>query len=100
MHRSTGWTFYGREGCDCCATAASFLLALVQGNQLTLRVVDVPPHHRGDGHDGLPRSIPAFVDPGGTVVWMGSFDSEATRMALEAWGVANIQDGVHLHAAA
>lgn len=98
MHRSTGWTFYGREGCDCCATAAGFLLAIVHGNQLTLRVVDVPPHHRGDGKE-LPMSIPAFVDPAGKVVWEGSFDSEATRMALEAWGIAHLDahgpTGIH-----
>ena len=99
MHRSTGWTFYGREGCDCCTTAAAFLLALVRGHQLTLRVVDVPPHHRGQDA-GLPHSIPAFTDPGGKVVWQGSFDSEATRMALEAWGVANIGAVPHVYAAA
>jgi hypothetical protein len=90
MHRTTGWTFYGREGCDCCATAASFLMAVVQGHRLTLRMVDVPPHHR-DTHPEIPPSIPAFVDPGGKVVWQGSFDSEATRMALEAWGVGPVQ---------
>src|ERR1041384_7593239 len=85
MHRSTGWTFYGREGCDCCATAAGFLLAIIHGNRLTLDMVDVAPHHR----DG-PASIPAFTDPAGKIVWQGAFDSEATRQALEAWGVAAI----------
>lgn len=100
MHRSTGWTFYGREGCDCCATAAGFLLGLVHGNRLTLRMVDVAPHHRGH-EEGMPDSIPAFVDPRGKVVWQGSFDSEATRMALEAWGVATIADRpANVHAAA
>jgi hypothetical protein len=100
MHRSTGWTFYGREGCDCCSTAMAFLLGVVHGNRLTLGMVDVPPHHRGDG-PGLPRSIPALVDPAGKVVWQGSFDSEATRMALEVWGVAAIADRrPDMHAAA
>ena len=101
MHRSTGWTFYGREGCDCCTTAAAFLMAVVHGNRLTLRMEDVAPHHRDHEGSNLPRSIPAFVDPAGKVVWQGSFDSEATRMALEAWGVASI-DGrpADLHAAA
>jgi hypothetical protein len=101
MHRSTGWTFYGREGCDCCATAASFLMGVIHGTRLTLRMEDVPPHHRDDAHAGLPRSIPAFVDPAGKVVWQGSFDSEATRMALEVWGVAPLEGRAHdLHAAA
>ncbi len=97
MHRSTGWTFYGREGCDCCSTAAGFLLAAIHGNRITLRMVDVPPyHHRGDA----PHAIPAFVDPAGKVVWEGSFDSEATRQALEVWGVAAIPPEVHAaHAA-
>ena len=100
MHRSTGWTFYGRDGCDCCTTAASFLMAIVHGNRLTMRMVDVPPHHR-DWDPSIPNSIPAFVDPAGKVVWQGSFDSEATRMALEAWGVAAIVDhDHHMHAAA
>jgi hypothetical protein len=98
MHRSTGWTFYGREGCDCCSTAAGFLLNIVHGNRLTLRMVDVPPHHR-DAATAVPTSIPAFVDPGGHVVWQGSFDSEATRMALEAWGIAGM-GGHEAHAAA
>lgn len=86
MHRSTGWTFYGREGCDCCSTAAGFLLAMVRGHRLTVRMADVAPYH----HRGEPHQIPAFVDPAGKIVWEGSFDSEATRQALEVWGVAAI----------
>jgi hypothetical protein len=42
-----------------------------------------------------PHAIPAFVDPAGTVVWQGAFDSEATRQALEAWGVASIPPELH-----
>jgi hypothetical protein len=96
MHRSTGWSFYGREGCDCCSTAAGFLLAMVHGNRIILRMVDVPPYHHREG----PHQIPAFVDPAGKVVWEGSFDSEATRQALEVWGVASIPPDVHAaHAA-
>lgn len=88
MHPSA-WTLYGREGCDCCATAAGLLLALVRGLPVTIRMVDVPRHGPRPG----PESIPALCDPRGSVVWEGSFDSEATRMALEAWGV------IRMHAA-
>ena len=94
MQRSTGWTFYGREGCDCCSTAAGFLLASIHGNRITLSMVDVAPHHRAG-----PEALPAFTDPAGKVVWQGSFDSEATRQALEAWGVAAIPPELHAHAA-
>lgn len=84
------WTFYGREGCDCCATAADFLLGLLRGHQVSLRIVDVRRHAPGG-----PRAIPAFADPRGKPVWEGAFDAEATRMALEAWGLARIApDGV------
>lgn len=99
MHRSTGWTFYGREGCDCCTAAAGFLLGVVHGNRLILRMVDVAPHHRDSADPKVPQSIPAFVDPGGHVVWQGSFDSEATRMALEAWGIIGMAEQHDSHAA-
>lgn len=89
------WTFYGREGCDCCSTAAGFLLNLLRGHRVNLRVVDIEGHPK----DG-PSSIPAFVDPRGKTVWEGSFDSEATRMALEAFGVLRIQGEPHLEASA
>ena len=75
------WSFYGREGCDCCATANGFLMSLLRGHRVTVRMVDAKGHPPGS-----PHSIPAFTDPAGKVVWEGSFDSEATRMALEAWG--------------
>ena len=84
MHDAS-WTFYGREGCDCCTAAAGFLLHMLHGQRLSLRMVDLVGHPPGS-----PHSIPAFTDPRGKVVWEGSFDSEATRMALEAWGVARI----------
>lgn len=89
---SRDWTFYGREGCDCCATAAGFLMALLRGHRLTVRMVDVQGHPAGG-----PHAIPAFSDPAGKMVWEGSFDSEATRMALEAWGLMRLpheQEGV------
>lgn len=81
------WTFYGREGCDCCTAAAGFLLHLLHGHRVNLRMVDLKGHP-----PGAPHAIPAFVDPRGKAVWEGSFDSEATRMALEAWGVMRIMD--------
>lgn len=80
------WTFYGREGCDCCAAAADFLLAMLRGHAVNLRIVDLQGHP-----PEAPHAIPAFVDPRGKSVWEGSFDSEATRQALEAWGVASFQ---------
>lgn len=82
MHSGT-WIFYGRDGCDCCAAAASLLLVLLRGLPVTVRMADVPPH----GKRPCPDSIPALCDPRGKVVWEGAFDSEATRMAMEAWGV-------------
>lgn len=84
MHESP-WTFYGREGCDCCATAAGFLVALLRGHPVDLRIVDLVGHPPGS-----PHAIPAFVDPRGKTVWEGSFDSEATRQALEAWGLLRV----------
>jgi hypothetical protein len=89
------WTFYGREGCDCCSTAAGFLLNLLRGHRVNLRVVDVQGHPPGG-----PRAIPAFVDPNGKTVWEGAFDSEASRMALEAFGVLRIAGEPNLQAAA
>lgn len=80
--READWTFYGREGCDCCSAANAFLMGLLRGHQVTVRMVDV----RGKHPPGSPHAIPAFTDPAGKVVWEGCFDSEATRMALEAWG--------------
>lgn len=91
--RDAPWTFYGREGCDCCSTAAGFLMAGLRSLPVTVRMVDVHGHAPRDG----PHALPAFTDPRGTVVWEGSFDSEATRMALEAWGVVRLpreSDGV------
>lgn len=57
-------------------------MAILRGHRLTVRMVDVRGHPEGG-----PHSIPAFADPAGKTVWEGSFDSEATRMALEAWGL-------------
>ena len=84
--QEASWVFYGREGCDCCTTAADFLLNILRGHRVNLRMVDLKGHP-----PGAPHAIPAFVDPRGKVVWEGSFDSEATRMALEAWGLLRIE---------
>lgn len=83
--QEAGWTFYGREGCDCCSAAAGFLLHILAGTRVSLRMVDLKGHP-----PGAPHAIPAFVDPAGKAVWEGSFDSEATRMALEAWGLMRL----------
>lgn len=88
------WSFYGREGCDCCTAAAGLLLHLLHGRPVNLRMVDLRGHPPGS-----PHSIPAFVDPGGKAVWEGSFDAEATRMALEAWGILRISEPASASAA-
>jgi hypothetical protein len=87
MSGTDAWTFHGREGCDCCSGAAGLLMALVRGLPITVQMVGEPATNRRGGF-----SIPALIDPGGRVVWEGAFDSEATRMALEAWGVIRLGD--------
>ncbi len=94
MSQSALWTFYGRQGCDCCQAAASLLLRVLDNRPITLRMVDVAAYGPREG----PDSIPALVDPRGKVVWEGSFDSEATRMALEVWGVADRHGDWHASA--
>jgi hypothetical protein len=72
------WTFYGREGCPCCEEAANLLLLLLDGRNVTVRMIDLASPAEGPA---MVHRLPALLDEGGHVVFQGAFDSRATELA-------------------
>jgi hypothetical protein len=78
--REPAWTFYGRQGCNCCQEAARFLFLLMDHRRVTLRMIDL------SGPAEAPTAIhrlPALMDQTGHVIWQGAFDSGATERAWQ-----------------